>query len=155
MLNLDFSMEREEKIEDRCGSCRLCLDACPTQALTPYRLDPHKCISYLTIEHKDQIPVELKSFFGGRIFGCDICQEVCPYNRNSLARDLQSREKDFHLRENIKELIIKGQFPEDCTWEEWSNSSPLKRISWQKFQENIALVRKEENFSDTTRLTKN
>jgi len=79
-LTLLFS----EPIADRCGSCRRCLDACPTRALIgPYQMDATRCIAYLTIEHRGTIPQELRSLMGDWIFGCDVCQNVCPYNRNA------------------------------------------------------------------------
>ncbi len=76
-----IELASDAPIAERCGACRLCLDACPTQAFTsPYTLDPRRCVSYLTIEQQGSIPVELRAAVGNRLFGCDDCQDVCPYN---------------------------------------------------------------------------
>jgi epoxyqueuosine reductase len=78
---LDLPLVADGPIKDYCGSCTRCIDACPTSAITPYEVDGSKCISYFTIELKDAIPVSMKGSFDNWMFGCDICQQVCPWNR--------------------------------------------------------------------------
>jgi epoxyqueuosine reductase len=81
-----LELEADLPVPDRCGSCTRCIDACPTEALiAPYQLDSNKCISYLTIEKRGTIPVEMRDVMGRHVFGCDICQDVCPWNRMAPA----------------------------------------------------------------------
>ena len=85
---MDIELEADGVVTDHCGSCTACLDACPTDAfVAPYKLDASKCISYFTIELKDAIPNEVKGQFDNWAFGCDICQEVCPWNRFATPHD--------------------------------------------------------------------
>jgi len=95
----DLELEYDQNVAEKnfCGSCILCIEACPTEALEPFKLDARKCISYITIENKKNIPVEFKSKFNHWIFGCDICQEVCPWNRNSEIH----QEPLFNLTEEL------------------------------------------------------
>lgn len=80
---LDLELEPDAPVADHCGTCRRCVDACPTEAITPYAVDGSRCISYLTIELKDAIPAEMTGKLNNWAFGCDICQQVCPWNRFS------------------------------------------------------------------------
>lgn len=135
---LDVELEYDEPIADFCGSCRACIDACPTHAIVePYVLDATKCISYLTIEHKGEIPGELKPKFENWIYGCDICQDVCPWN----SFQQQTKEQAFLPREanvapQLKELesITKEEFNERF------RKSPIKRPKREGFIRNVKTV---------------
>ncbi len=98
LTSLEAAPELQQlTVPDRCGTCRRCLDACPTGALfAPYQMDATQCISYLTIEHRGTIAPELMEGMGRQVFGCDICQDVCPWNRKapiSADAELEARER--------------------------------------------------------------
>lgn len=128
-------------IEDLCGSCTACLDACPTNAFPkPYVLDASKCISYLTIEHRGELPVEMDNKLSGWIYGCDICQEVCPWN---IKFSQLSNETSFHPRDNIqaKSLDEWSQLTEDEFRVLYKNSA-IKRTKYSGLKRNIELVKR-------------
>ena len=127
--------------EDLCGSCTACLDACPTSAFPePYVLDASKCISYLTIEHRGNLPAEMESKLSGWINGCDICQEVCPWN---IKFSQISNEISFQPRDNIKKHHIDDW--DHLTVDEFRilfKDSTIKRTKFEGFKRNIYNVRK-------------
>ena len=122
---------------DRCGSCTRCIDACPTHAIVaPYELDSNKCISYLTIEKRGPVPEELREGMGHQVFGCDICQDVCPWNRKAPATD----KPEFHPREGLVNPAL--AWLAEISVEEFRNrfrGSPVKRAKHSGLRRN-ALV---------------
>jgi len=127
----NWAIEPDGPTTDHCGTCTRCIDACPTQALSPYQLDASKCISYLTIELKDQIPAEFDGKSEGWIFGCDICQEVCPWNRFSKPH----AEPKFNAQsswENIKWEEITEEI-----FQKLMEKSPIKRTKFDGLKRNI------------------
>ncbi len=142
LVNQKFLEETEqEMIPDQCGSCSLCLNACPTGALEEYQIDARKCISYLTIEDKGKISPKYQESLMGWAFGCDICQEVCPYNRNRRSRGKSIQEEAFRLRPEISHLMKEGALPNEQNWTECKEKSPLGRIDLEKIRDNLSFAR--------------
>ena len=135
---LDIELEYDVPHKNYCGSCTKCLDACPTNALIkPYTLDSRKCISYLTIENKENLPDDLKDKFEGRIFGCDICQDVCPYNRFSIKHTEPDLLPNYKFR-NLKKEDWINLNKED--FNRIFKKSALKRIKFEGLKRNIDFV---------------
>jgi len=124
--------------QEHCGRCTACLDICPTQAFVgPYVLDGRRCISYLTIELKGTIPLELRSKMGNRIFGCDDCQLVCPWNRFSKA----SPESDFTPRHRLDQSSLIELFNwDETTFQNNTEGSAIRRAGYESWQRNIAVA---------------
>src|SRR5205807_9387337 len=123
---------------DRCGTCTRCIDACPTQALgSPYELDSNKCISYLTIEKRGTIPEELRAGMGHQVFGCDICQDVCPWNRKAPA----SEKPEFQPREGLVNpaLAWLAEISEEHFREKF-RGSPTKRAKRNGLRRNALIA---------------
>lgn len=128
----------DEASRDHCGSCTRCMVACPTQAITaPHRMDARRCLSYLTIEHKGSIPEEFRRALGDRIYGCDDCLEVCPWNRFAVA----SREQAFAARPFVHGWLLR-EFLElsDAGFRELFRWSPVKRIGRPAFLRNVCVA---------------
>lgn len=128
-------LSKDEAEQDHCGSCRRCLDICPTDAFpAPYRLDSRKCISYLTIEHKGEVDEPLRSKIGNRIFGCDDCLAVCPWNKfASKARDVR-----YHARSELVDAGL-GSLArlDDAGFRELFRGGPVRRIGRDRFIRNV------------------
>ena len=121
-----------------CGTCTRCIGICPTQAIVaPYRLDARRCISYLTIEFKGSIPLELRPLIGNRIYGCDDCQLICPWNR--FART--SAERDFTIRHGLDDIRLAELFAwNEATFKENFSGSPIYRIGYEQWLRNLAVA---------------
>lgn len=137
-LIVDFELDYDKPAVDHCGNCRICLDACPTKAIVkPYVVDARRCISYLTIEHKGEIDAELRETYDDWVFGCDICQDVCPFNRFAVMHD----EKDFIPKDEIGSLG-------DAEWQEMTAEryeklffgSAVKRTGFEGLKRNIKFI---------------
>jgi epoxyqueuosine reductase len=127
-------------VPDRCGSCRRCIEACPTDALiVPYQMDATKCISYLTIEHRGTIAEELMEGMGRQVFGCDICQDVCPWN--SPRRRPLSSDPELEARAELVNPALKWLAEMDeAEFEENFNGSPVRRAGFLGLRRNVAVA---------------
>jgi epoxyqueuosine reductase len=138
-LIIDLELEYDAATTDHCGSCTACLDACPTQAIiAPYQVDGSKCISYYTIELKENLPDNMKGKFDDWAFGCDVCQDVCPWNRFSKPHN----EPLFQANPELLSFSKKDW--EEITAETFQKvfkDSPLKRTKWEGLKRNIQFLK--------------
>ena len=141
-----LELEPDEAESDHCGSCRACLDACPTAAfIAPYRMDARRCISYLTIEHSGPVAPELRERFGNRIYGCDACLAACPWNKFAAeAADMRYAARHDLAAPPLARLARLG---EQGFREEFSGS-PIKRIGWSRFLRNLLYAMGNSGLSD-------
>ena len=138
---IDKVLEYDLPAEDMCGSCSRCIQACPTDAIVePYLLDATKCISYLTIEYWDQvIPAKFKGKFNNFVFGCDICQDVCPWNKYQK----ETNESAYHPKnENDKTRFKELTGLNEEEFKKRFNRSPVRRTGWKNFIRNVEFARK-------------
>ncbi len=137
-LYTDLPLPIDQPVKDHCGSCHACLTICPTQAFSaPYQLDARRCISYLTIEYRGVIPLEFRKAIGNRIYGCDDCQIVCPWNRYAKPTD----EHDFKPRHHLLDSDLITLF----AWTEAeflakTAGSAIRRIGYEQWLRNIAIA---------------
>jgi len=136
-IYLALELEPDEREQDHCGECRRCLDVCPTRAFpAPYQLDARRCISYLTIEHKGHIDAELRPLMGNRIYGCDDCLAVCPWNKFARV----TREPGFAARpERATELRVLAGL-DDAAFRALYSGSPVKRVGRDRFVRNVLIA---------------
>jgi epoxyqueuosine reductase len=141
LTTLDLPVD--EPVEDRCGSCTRCIEACPTSAITSeYQMDATRCISYLTIEHREEIAAELQPRMGDWIYGCDVCQEVCPWNRKSP----ETTDQAFIPR--FKSASLEWKRVLEWTDEEYKiqlKGSAMKRVKLPMWKRNAAIVEKNKS----------
>jgi epoxyqueuosine reductase len=134
----DLPLPTDTPASAHCGSCQACIPACPTGAiLAPYRLDARRCIAYLTIEHKSAIPVELRAAIGNRIYGCDDCQLVCPWNKFAQ----EAAHPDFKVRNTLDASTLLQLFRwTQAEFEQRMRGSAIYRIGYERWLRNIAVA---------------
>ncbi|MCO5399954.1 tRNA epoxyqueuosine(34) reductase QueG [Ralstonia soli] len=135
---IDLPFPVDPPVEPHCGNCTRCIDVCPTQAIVaPYTVDARRCISYLTIEHKGSIPVELRAALGNRVYGCDDCQLICPWNKFAVPANLH----DFDVRNGLDSATLAGLFCwTDAEFNQRLEGSPIRRIGHERWLRNIAVA---------------
>ena len=133
-----LEIEPDAPERDHCGACHACLDICPTRAFpAPYQLDARRCISYLTIEHKGHIPREFREAIGNRIYGCDDCLAICPWNKFAQV----SREAQFQARAELRRPLLADLARlDDAAFRALFRGSPIKRIGRDRFVRNVLIA---------------
>jgi epoxyqueuosine reductase len=137
-LFVNIPLPVDQPVKEQCGTCTACISICPTQAIVaPYSVDARRCISYLTIEHKGPIPEEYRKPMGNRIYGCDDCQLVCPWNRYA---DI-TQEKDFFAKAFLQGATLVSLFElSENEFLEKTQGSPIRRIGHESWQRNISIA---------------
>ncbi|HEY9063805.1 MAG TPA: tRNA epoxyqueuosine(34) reductase QueG [Burkholderiaceae bacterium] len=137
-IYVDVALPLTEPSEAHCGRCTACLDVCPTHAIVaPYRLDARRCISYLTIEHDGAIPLELRAAIGNRIYGCDDCQLVCPWNKYAQSSALP----DFDVREPFANATLLALWAwDEAEFLRRTEGGPIRRIGYERWRRNLAVA---------------
>ena len=133
----DLPLPPDPPTQEHCGTCRKCLDVCPTGAIVaPYELDARRCVSYLTIEHKGSIPEDLRPLIGNRVYGCDDCQLACPWNRFARATD----QNDFSVRHGLDDARLVDLFSwSEAEFRERLAGSAILRIGYERWLRNLAV----------------
>jgi len=136
LINLPLAVD--EPVEPYCGSCQACIDICPTKAITaPYALDARRCISYLTIEHPGSIPVEFRRAIGNRVYGCDDCQLVCPWNKYAQ----HTRVPDFAERHQLGSVTLLELWSwSETHFNQRHEGSAIRRIGYSRWRRNLAIA---------------
>jgi epoxyqueuosine reductase len=137
-IYVDLPLPLTESASAHCGSCRACMDVCPTQAIVgEYRLDARRCISYLTIEHDGPIPLELRSLIGNRVYGCDDCQLACPWNKYAQRAVLP----DFDVRTVFDTPTLLQLWAwDEASFLRHTEGSAIRRIGFERWQRNVAVA---------------
>jgi epoxyqueuosine reductase len=138
-LIVDLELDPDGPSTDHCGSCTACMDACPTQAIVePTVVDSNKCISYLTIEYKKALPIEFQDKMDQWVYGCDVCQDVCPWNRFSI----QHNEQRFNPHPDLLEMT-KDDWNEinEMTFNKVFKKSALKRAKYSGLKRNLDFLK--------------
>jgi epoxyqueuosine reductase len=137
-LLIDLPLPVDSPVEEKCGQCVSCLKICPTQAIVaPYIVDGRRCISYLTIELQGAIPIEFRKAIGNRIYGCDDCQLICPWNRFANT----TQEQDYQARHQLEKQPLLALFSwDEDTFLSNTEGSPIRRIGYQRWLRNIAVA---------------
>lgn len=136
-LFINLPLPIDQPVQENCGSCNACMTICPTQAIVePYLVDARRCISYLTIEQKGAIPEQYRTLIGNRVYGCDDCQLICPWNRYAQLTD----QTDFHPRKQLHQKDLLELFSWDQqTFLSNTEGSAIRRIGFERWQRNIAV----------------
>ena len=137
-IYVDLALPLSEPVSGHCGQCQACLDVCPTQAIVaPHQLDARRCISYLTIEHAGPIPLALRPLIGNRIYGCDDCQLICPWNKFAQ----RSALPDFDERQGLAGSQLVTLFAwDEAAFLRFTEGSPIRRIGHERWLRNIAVA---------------